>query len=584
MKAFASRADMSWMRELRPDPESSQYAPNRSSRQVKSGHWVPVKPTPLTRPRLVIYSPVMAEELGLSEADCKSEEFLRFFSGDIDAVPGFDSWATPYALAIMGQEHYNNCPFKNGNGYGDGRAVSVGEVIAPSGQRWEMQLKGGGQTPFCRGADGRAVLRSSVREFLASEAMHHLGISTTRAISLIVSQDMTIKRPWYSGESDNTPSPDDPRLAQIPEAMRPMFMQMMQQQRGEPDVMIDESCAITCRVAPSFTRIGHLDLFARRVRKSGTPEQVEEHRMIVEHAFKREYSDVCPDAKLPERALAVFKVATERIATMVAGWLRVGYCQGNFNCDNCLVGGRTMDYGPFGFIDKYDPDFAKWVGSGDHFAFQNQPGAAYANLSTLAGALKPLLDDSGKKQMNALLSEAKRTIKGIVEAMWCSKLGFKERSEAGGKLWHSLDTLMQKTDVDYTVLFRQLSMAPTTVTTADEDAKIFDILAPAFYKSSCAGVKAEWAGWVRNWLSQLSADGLLDGASERMKQVNPKYILREYILVAAYEAAKRGDYSIVHELYGLIRQPYDEHPALEGKYYKRAPDVALTKSGTAVMT
>merc|ERR1719160_161085 len=149
---------------------------------------------------------------------------------------------------------------------------------------------------------------------------------------------------------------------------------MLQQRSGEPDVMIREMCAITCRVAPSFTRMGHLDLFARRAsRPDAGQREREEHEMICRHAFGREYPDILPNAPLPERALAVFDAASQRIAIMVSKWLQVGFCQGNFNCDNCLIAGRTMDYGPFGFIDKYDPMFAKWVGSGDHFAFMNQP-------------------------------------------------------------------------------------------------------------------------------------------------------------------------------------------------------------------
>merc|ERR1719487_2090899 len=139
----------------------------------------------------------MAAELGLSEACCRSEDFLRFFSGDVDVAPAFQSWATPYALSIYGQEMYDNCPFKNGNGYGDGRACSVAEVVV-GGRRWELQLKGSGTTPFSRGADGRAVVRSSVRKFLASEAMGHMGVSTTRALACVVSTSETCRRPWYS--------------------------------------------------------------------------------------------------------------------------------------------------------------------------------------------------------------------------------------------------------------------------------------------------------------------------------------------------------------------------------------------------
>jgi uncharacterized protein YdiU (UPF0061 family) len=187
LDAFGACANHSWLENLEPDPEQQKYAPNKSSRQVRSGHFVLVKPTKLKDPQLVVFSQSMATEFGLSSAECQTERFARFFSGDMEAVENFRSWCTPYALSIYGQEMTDQCPFKNGNGYGDGRAISVGEVLLENGKRWEMQLKGAGSTPFCRGADGRAVLRSSIREFLASEAMHHLGVSTTRAISLVAS-------------------------------------------------------------------------------------------------------------------------------------------------------------------------------------------------------------------------------------------------------------------------------------------------------------------------------------------------------------------------------------------------------------
>lgn len=583
---FAARADLSWIRELRQDPEAEKHAPNQSSREVKSGHYVKVRPTALPRPKLVIFSPEMAQELGLSEEACKSDTFAKFFTGDMDAIPGFDSWATPYALAIMGTPQYQNCPFKNGNGYGDGRAVSVGEVIAPSGQRWELQLKGGGRTPFCRGADGRAVLRSSVREFLASEAMHHLGISTTRALSLVMSEQATIERPWYSGKQDDVDN--DPRLANAPAEMRQMLMMMLSQRSGEPDTMVTESCAITCRVAPSFTRIGHLDLHARRAAKSScTAAQREDYESMLKHAFNREYADVKPNAPLGERAIAVFDAAVERISAMVVGWVRVGFCQGNFNCDNCLIAGRTMDYGPFGFIDKYDPGFAKWVGSGDHFAFMAQPGAGLANLGTLATALTPALLDSDKPKLKESLRKAETVMQTTVDNMRCSKIGLPEGSAAGPKLFATLETLMRKSDVDYTIIFRQMALMPRAHGTSSAAASVddlMDLLLPAFYQKPCAALQENWADWARTWLAQLASEGALEGVTEKMQAANPKYILREYMLVQAYEAAKKQDFSIVHELFDLIRKPYEEQPEMEAKYYKLAPDAALKAPGTSVMT
>ncbi|MBU1977975.1 MAG: YdiU family protein, partial [Gammaproteobacteria bacterium] len=181
--AFLQCADYSLLRCLSADPEQARHAPNKTLRQVKSGHYVEVLPTPLPTPRYVIHSRSFFRELNLSESAASEDAFMQFFTGDPTVAVGAANadvepsrvlaggWASGYALSIYGQEMYHNCPFKNGNGYGDGRAISVLEVLLPDGQRWEFQLKGGGTTPYCRGGDGRAVLRSSIREFLASEAM-----------------------------------------------------------------------------------------------------------------------------------------------------------------------------------------------------------------------------------------------------------------------------------------------------------------------------------------------------------------------------------------------------------------------------
>ena len=264
---------------MNADPEQEKFD-NRRSRQVRSGHYVECRPTPLPSPKLVHASKGMAAELGLQPRDLESEAFLRYFSGDIE-VPGKigawgTTWATPYALSIYGRPMIQNCPFQNDTGYGDGRAISVGEVVTESGKRYEMQLKGAGKTPFCRGGDGRAVLRSSVREFLASEAMHSLGVPTTRALSLIVSGKEVVKRPWYSGTANpaisaaQIPAVDDPRLAHIPEEHREALIEDFVRQIRAPDVVVNEKAAITCRVAPSFLRVGHVELFSRRVKTVGS--------------------------------------------------------------------------------------------------------------------------------------------------------------------------------------------------------------------------------------------------------------------------------------------------------------------------
>ena len=348
LESFLEWADQSWLRCLDGDPETEEHAPNKSSRRVKSGHFVLVKPTPLPDPLLIIHSTALADSLRLTEEACCSPAFLSFFSGHGSAT--LDSWATPYALSIYGQQMYQNCPFGDGTGYGDGRAISVAEVLVPSdgtSTRWEFQLKGAGTSPFSRGADGRAVLRSSVREFLASEAMFHLGVSTTRALSLIVSRSEGVMRPWFSG----TPNPEfsempkhisDPRLAHLPLKMRSYILQQLKGAKSEPDVMVRDACAITCRVAPSFLRVGHIELFARRAAK-GDPLGKEQLLKIVMHAIQREYPEILElNLSLSELIKEFLKRAARSFATLASDWLRVGYTQGNFNSDNCLVAGYVI--------------------------------------------------------------------------------------------------------------------------------------------------------------------------------------------------------------------------------------------------
>ena len=292
----------------------------------------------------------MAATLGIDPAAAAIDpNFLRVFSGDLAAPPaGFESrgWATPYALSIYGTPQQPNGAGFHGYGYGDGRAISIAEVLLPRGGRMELQLKGGGRTPFSRGADGAAVLRSSVREFLASEAMFALGVPTTRALSLIASSDEVVMRPWYSpAAADGV--------------------------KHGGDVMQENKRAITTRVAPSFLRVGQFELYGRRAAR-GEAVGLEELELLARHALAREYPeqvDQAAGAPLQPQLLGMLREASGRLAHLATQWLRVGYVQSNFNSDNCLVGGHTMDYGPFGFLEKYDPRWGMWIGSGDRAFF-----------------------------------------------------------------------------------------------------------------------------------------------------------------------------------------------------------------------
>jgi len=642
--ALAQRADHSWTRHLTPDPETERRAPNRSSREVKSGHFVRVKPTPLRNPRVALYSAAMVGNLGIAEDDVVgSSRFAKFFSGDADAVPGMDTWATPYALSIMGKRQFQNCPFGNGNGYGDGRAVSVGEVLGTrkgdddtlkGTQRWEMQLKGGGPTPFCRGADGRAVLRSSIREFLASEAMFHLGVDTTRALSLVVSDPPgdVVRRPWYDPNVTQKPAPnismDDPRLARFPDDIKRQIIAQAKNAKRDPDVMIVETCAITTRVAPSFVRIGHVDLFARRALARGPDSDAHAQlAQMVRHAVFREFpelldeyadgsevsSETVPGSEPPKDAhaetvcppllaSAFLRASGDKIARMTAGWLRVGFCQGNFNADNCLVAGRTMDYGPFGFMDQYDPYFAKWTGSGEHFAFANQPSAGAANFAVLASSVSPLLA-GGEEEAMAIVAEIEEVFEAEARKTWRRKMGFcddidEATASLADGLWEErLEPLLRAVETDFVVAFRRLADVVALGMDVDvSDDRLFQMIEPAFYDADAVEItdknsplRRDWIAFLKEWrvaVTRANAGEIsISRVVEKMNLTNPKFVLREWMLVEAYEAAKlSGDFTVCEALQLITSRPYEEGTEAESAKYFRPAPAAFRDAGTLFMS
>ncbi|MDC5707264.1 protein adenylyltransferase SelO family protein [Vibrio europaeus] len=535
---LAKAADYSLLDSLVPDPDATKDGLDFYPRQVFSGHYVPVMPTPIADPVYIAHSQKLFRELGLDDRLAKTEAFKQLFSGDVTNVPApmrTIGWATGYALSIFGNEYIDQCPFKTGNGYGDGRAVSVFEGVL-NGKRWEMQLKGGGPTPYCRGADGRAVLRSSVREFLAQEYMNALGIPTSRSLSLFASQTETVDRPWYSEGS-----------------------------RSEnPDIMIANPIAISTRVAPSFLRVGQLELFSRRARVNEHPNAMAELEMMVLHIIEREYKQQI-DSSLPlaEKILFLANEFRDRLTSLIANWLRVGYCQGNFNSDNCSVGGFTLDYGPFGFCEYFEPFFQPWTGGGRHFAFLNQSQAAEKNFETFCGALKPLLQSQpdALEKLEQVVEGFSSVMQAKASRMWASKLGLEALNS---DLFNQLLALMIKSHVDYTIFFRELSKIPTEVSD----------LSACFYAQLSEELELAWSQWLKSWRELLSSAGekSLEDVSRQMKQVNPKYTWREWLIVPAYEQAQKGDFSLIQELQSILANPYDEQSEeIEAKYYQLRP-------------
>ena len=534
---FLQRADYSLLDSLHADPEATDDGHDHRAREVLSGHYVPVVPTAIPDPEYIAHSETLFAELGLSQELALDEKFSRLFSGDItvaqNPMKSF-GWATGYALSIYGTEYTEQCPFGTGNGYGDGRAISVFEGLF-EGKRWELQLKGGGRTPYCRGADGRAVLRSSVREFLAQEYMHALGVPTSRSLTLYVSKSEQVRRPWYLENSRTI----------------------------NPNIMENNPTAITTRVAPSFLRVGQLELFARRVRSNAHPNAFQELQMIVKHLIQRNYKEEI-DSTLPfaDQVVELASLFRARLIALVANWIRIGYCQGNFNSDNCAAGGFTLDYGPFGFCELFDPRFQPWTGGGEHFSLFNQPAAAEANYHMFWSSLRTLLSENKKAivKLDQLRDGFSDAMNREFKSVLAKKLGLRQYDAT---LVSELLQLMIVSNADYTMFFRRLSHIP----------KQIDVLKDSFYTPSSEQIDEQLNSWLQRWRNRIENEGDIKETSIAMKRINPKYAWREWLIVPAYKKAEQGDYSLIRELQEVFSNPYEEQsPEVEAKYDRLKPN------------
>lgn len=533
---LAKYVDYSFLNSLVVDPHAKEDGNEHNPRQVFSGHYVPVTPTPIENPIYVAHSQTFFEELGFDNSLAHTPEFMRLFSGDMTSLPAElrpYGWATGYALSIYGTEYIQQCPFSTGNGYGDGRALSVLEIVT-NGKRFEMQLKGAGRTPYCRGADGRAVLRSSVREFLVQEHMHALGVPTSRSLSLFMSQSETVDRPWYLEGSNSQ----------------------------DPEVMVPNLVAISTRVAPSFIRVGQLELFGRRARSNQHPTALKELQLLAAHLIEREYKNDIDTAQPFEAQIVALATAfQDRLTSLVAHWIRVGYCQGNFNSDNCAAGGYTLDYGPFGFCELFDPAYQPWTGGGRHFSFLNQPVAAEKNFDMFCRAVEPLLINA-PTELEALRdvnSNFATVMQEKMDNMWAAKLGL---NAYDNELLLQLLHLMMRTGVDYNHFFRELSNLPKDV----------EALKTSFYAELKESMSFEWNEWLKSWRTQLEKSGDINDISKKMKLTNPKFTWREWLVVPAYKDAQVGNFDRIHALQDVLTKPYEEQSEqTQSGYYRLRP-------------
>ncbi len=526
MNLASLRFDNSFVRDLPADPITENVV-----RQVRGALFTPVTPTPVREPQLLAWSDAVASQLGLASAEGASE-----ILGGNRVLAGM----SPYAARYGGHQ------FGNWAGQlGDGRAITLGETIGPDGQRRELQLKGAGRTPYSRTADGRAVLRSSVREFLCSEAMHYLGVPTTRALSLVGTGEAVIRDMFYDGRPEAEPG------------------------------------AIVCRVAPSFIRFGNFEILAAQ-------KEPELLKQLVDYVLRMHYPELAGE----ENGVALwFEEICRRTAVMVAHWMRVGFVHGVMNTDNMSILGLTIDYGPYGWLEGFEPDWTPNTtdAEGRRYAYGAQPQIARWNLSRLASALFPLLNDEAPLYRGLKMFE--QTFHREARRMLADKLGWRELElKSGGEaerdepLLGELFELLQQTETDMPLFFRGLADVPVAADASD--IALVAPLAKAWYDDNAhqSAVRERLAQWLRKYGERVRRDAM-DPAERRavMNRTNPKYVPRNYLAQQAIDALAAGDASVLQRLMTVLEHPYDDQPEHE-ELAARRPEWARNRPGCSALS
>jgi uncharacterized protein YdiU (UPF0061 family) len=521
--------DNRFTRELPADPETT----NRR-RQVLGACYSRVQPRKVTAPRLVAFSRETAALLDLPEEACRSREFCEVFAGN-QLLPGMD----PYAACYGGHQ------FGTWAGQlGDGRAINLGEIVNRRSERWTLQLKGAGPTPYSRTADGLAVLRSSVREFLVSEAMFHLGVPTTRALSLVLTGEPVERDMFYDGHPKEEPG------------------------------------AIVCRVSPSFTRFGNFEIFASR-------GEIEVLKKLVDYTLKVDFPHL--GSPSPEVYRQWFEEICRTTADMIVHWMRVGFVHGVMNTDNMSILGLTIDYGPYGWLENYDPDWTPNTtdATGRRYRFANQPQIAHWNLAQLANAIYPLIQEV--EPLQEALDLFAHRFEQEWKKMMVQKLGFTSfEPDTDNALIGELLAMLPVIETDMTIFFRRLSRVefPAGSIIGLKDEALMAPLMEAYYVPSQITPEyiARMGTWLRNYIKRGARDKSPPAQRHlRMNAVNPKYVLRNYLAQLAIDKAEADDFSLVNDLLELLRHPYDEQPGKEEFAVKR-PDWARHRAGCSMLS
>lgn len=456
-----------------------------------------VSPKGFQNPHLISFNEDVAALLDLNISEANKPEFVQYFSGQ-KILAGSD----PIAMKYTGHQFGGYNP-----DLGDGRGLLLGEVLNAQGQRWDLHLKGAGSTPYSRFGDGRAVLRSSIREYLCSEAMHHLGVPTTRALCLVGSDEAVRREKIETG-------------------------------------------AMVLRVADSHIRFGHFEWLAHS-------NQHDQLKLFADYTINRHFPTL---NDTHDKYVQFFQEVVRRTAKLMAHWQLVGFAHGVMNTDNFSITGATFDYGPFGFLDAYEPGFiCNHTDQQGRYAWHKQPTVGLWNLNALAHALLPIIEQDA-------LVAALRDYEGILIQHYSqglrNKLGLQSNQPEDQKLTLGLLDLMAKNRVDYTKLFRDLSNHTVT----HEHSRLRDDFLD----------RDGFDAWYNEYRTRLEKENGLTPESQAqrqalMKSVNPKYILRNYLAQVAIDKAESGDYSEVNNLLSLLRKPFDEQAERES-YAQLPPD------------
>jgi uncharacterized protein YdiU (UPF0061 family) len=499
-------------------------------RQVRHAVYTRVDPTPVSAPRLLAWSDDVGKLLGVARPESPSGLTAKVLGGN-KVLPGMQPYAARYGGHQFG--HW-------AGQLGDGRAITLAETVGADGRRYELQLKGAGLTPYSRTADGRAVLRSSVREFMCSEAMHYLGVPTTRALSLVGTGDQVVRDMFYDGNPEAEPG------------------------------------AVVCRVAPTFVRFGNFQILAAQ-------QELDVLKKLADWMIVTHFPHL--GAPSPETYAKWFEEVAASTGTLMAQWMAIGFVHGVMNTDNMSILGLTIDYGPYGWLEDYDPNWTPNTtdAQGRRYAYGNQPKIGLWNVVQLANALVPLV--GAKEPLEEALQAYGVAYADTFRTMLTAKLGFSSlQGEEDEKLANDLFGILEAVETDMTLFFRLLANVP--VDGQAQDAALVEPLRRAYYSEDAFAAEhvARTAEWLRRYVAKVRRDATPDSQRrERMNRANPKYVLRNYLAQLAIDALGEGDATVLERLMKVLERPYDEQPEHDD-FAERRPEWARNRPGCSALS